>query len=317
MIKFPSIEQYRNVIREVKTNHDYQGKDESEQPIYQHLSPYPVLDFVGTVKLHGTNASVVKYKDRVEFQSRERVLSLQQDNYQFALSMSNKDLGFLFEDIEFNEYIAVFGEWIGQGVQSGVAVSNLSKTFVIFAYKVDDVWVDIQRSDFSQNIYHIENFSTWNLEIDFNSPESVQNRLVELTEQVEKECPVGKHFGFSGVGEGIVWTTSDRRYCFKVKGEKHSSTKVKTLASVDTELIESMNEFVNNVLTESRLKQGIDKLTEMGLEVSQKSTGEYLRWIIGDVVKEEQDTIITNQFDLKKLNPLLSNKARVWFFNNF
>lgn len=317
MIKFPSIEQYRNVIREVKTNHDYQGKDESEQPIYQHLSPYPVLDFVGTVKLHGTNASVVKYKDRVEFQSRERVLSLQQDNYQFALSMSNKDLGFLFEDIVFNEYIAVFGEWIGQGVQSGVAVSNLSKTFVIFAYKVDDVWVDIQRSDFSQNIYHIENFSTWNLEIDFNSPESVQNRLVELTEQVEKECPVGKHFGFSGVGEGIVWTTSDRRYCFKVKGEKHSSTKVKTLASVDTELIESMNEFVNNVLTESRLKQGIDKLTEMGLEVSQKSTGEYLRWIIGDVVKEEQDTIITNQFDLKKLNPLLSNKARVWFFNNF
>ncbi len=317
MIKFPSIEQYRNVIREVKTNHDFQGKDESEQPIYQHISPYPILDFVGTVKLHGTNASVVKYKDRVEFQSRERVLSLQQDNYQFALSMANKDLDFLFEDIVFNEYIAVFGEWIGQGVQSGVAVSNLSKTFVIFAYKVDDVWVDIQRSDFSQNIYHIENFPTWNLEIDFNSPESVQNRLVELTEQVEKECPVGKHFGFSGVGEGIVWTTSDRRYCFKVKGEKHSSTKVKTLASVDTELIESMNEFVDNVLTESRLKQGIEKLKEMGLEVSQKSTGEYLRWIIGDVVKEEQDTIIANQFDLKKLNPLLSNKARVWFFNNF
>lgn len=317
MIKFPSIEQYRNVIREVKTNHDFQGKDELEQPIYQHLSPYPVLDFVGTVKLHGTNASVVKYKDRVEFQSRERVLSLQQDNYQFALSMSNKDLGFLFEDIKYNEYIAVFGEWIGQGVQSGIAVSNLLKTFVILAYKVDDVWMHIQRSDFSQNIYHIKNFPTWNLEIDFNSPESVQNRLVELTEQVEKECPVGKHFGFSGIGEGIVWATPDRRYCFKVKGEKHSSTKVKTLASVDTELIESMNEFVDNVLTESRLKQGIEKLKEMGLEVSQKSTGEYLRWIIGDVVKEEQDTIIKNQFDLKKLNPLLSNKARVWFFNNF
>ena len=86
---------------------------------------------------------------------------------------------------------------------------------------------------------------------------------------------------------------------------------------MDTELVESMNEFVDNVLTESRLRQGIDKLKEMGLEVSQKSTGEYLRWIIGDILKEEQDTIITNQFDPKKLNPLLSNKARVWFFNNF
>lgn len=72
MIKFPSIEQYRNIIREVKTNHDYQGKDESEQPIYQHLSSYPIIKFEGTVKLHGTNASVVKYKDRIEFQSRER-----------------------------------------------------------------------------------------------------------------------------------------------------------------------------------------------------------------------------------------------------
>ena len=317
MIKFPSIEQYRNIIREVKTNHDYQGKDESGQPIYRHLSPYPVLDFVGTVKLHGTNSSVVKYKERVEFQSRERVLSLQQDNYQFMLSMSNKSLDFLFEGIEFNEHIAVFGEWIGQGIQSGVAISNLPKTFVIFAYKIDGVWIDIQRSDFSQNIYHIKNFPTWNLEIDFNSPESIQNRLVELTEQVEKECPVGKHFGFLGTGEGIVWTTPDRRYCFKVKGEKHSATKVKTLAAVDTELVESMNEFVDNVLTESRLRQGIDKLKEMGLEVSQKSTGEYLRWIIGDILKEEQDTIITNQFDPKKLNPLLSNKARVWFFNNF
>lgn len=317
MIKFPSIEQFRNVIREVKTNHDYRGKDESGQPIYQHLSLYPIIEFEGTVKLHGTNSSVVKYKDKIEFQSRERVLSLQSDNYQFMLNMLNKNLDFLFEGIEFNEHVAVFGEWIGQGIQSGVAVSNLPKTFVIFAYMIDGDWINIQKSDASQGIYHINEFPTWNIEIDFNSPESVQNHLVEIIEQVEKECPVGKHFGFSGTGEGVVWTTLDRRYCFKVKGEKHSVTKVKTLAAVDTELIESMNEFVDNVLTESRLKQGIEKLKEMGLEVSQKSTGEYLRWIIGDVVKEEQDTIITNQFDLKKLNPLLSNKARVWFFNNF
>lgn len=317
MIKFPSIEQFRNVIREVKTNHDYQGKDESGQPIYQHLSPYPTIGFEGTVKLHGTNSSVVKYKDRIEFQSRERVLSLQSDNYQFMLNMSNKNLDFLFEGIEFNDHAAVFGEWVGQGIQSGVAVSNLPKSFVIFAYMIDGDWTYITRSDSSQGIYHINEFPTWNIQIDFNSPESIQNQLIEITEQVEKECPVGKHFGFSGTGEGVVWTTLNRRYCFKVKGEKHSVTKVKTLAAVDTELIESMNEFVDNVLTESRLKQGIEKLKEMDLEVSQKSTGEYLRWIIGDIMKEEQDTIITNQFDPKKLNPLLSNKARVWFFNNF
>ena len=54
MKKYPSIDQFRNVIRAVKTNHDYQGKDtETGEPIYQHTSPYPTLTFNGTVKIHG------------------------------------------------------------------------------------------------------------------------------------------------------------------------------------------------------------------------------------------------------------------------
>ena len=38
MKKYPSIEQFRNVIRSVKTNHDYQGKDEKSKAIYQKKS---------------------------------------------------------------------------------------------------------------------------------------------------------------------------------------------------------------------------------------------------------------------------------------
>lgn len=316
MIKFPSIEQFRNVIRDVRTNHDYQGKDEQDSPIYLHSSPYPILDFIGTVKLHGTNAAIVKYKDRIEFQSRERVLSLASDNAGFMLNMAGKELDFLFDKLEFEDHIAVYGEWCGQGIQAGVSISQVPKMFVIFAWKIDGEWTNIQRFDPEQSIYDIAAFPTFHIEIDFNSPESVQNRLIELTEIVEKECPVGKHFGVSGIGEGIVWATLDRRYIFKVKGEKHSSSKVKTLAEVDVELIASLNEFVDYALTESRLQQGLVKLREMGKEVSQKSTGDYLRWIVGDIMKEEEDTIVKNGFDPKKLNPIISNKARQWFFNN-
>jgi len=73
MKKYNSIEQFRNVIRKVKENHDYQGKDESGNAIYSHTSDYPTIKFRGTVKIHGTNAAVVKYKsdERIEFQSRE------------------------------------------------------------------------------------------------------------------------------------------------------------------------------------------------------------------------------------------------------
>ena len=318
MIKFPSIEQFRNVIREVQTNHDYKGKTASGEPIYTHDSPYPKLRFKGTVKLHGTNAALVRYKDgRTEYQSRERVLSITQDNANFMLSMSNKNIDFLFADTEFNEYIAVFGEWCGEGIQKGVGISQLPKMFVVFACNVDGNWVELPGGvDPSQQIYNINQFPNWELEIDFENPMLVQNDLVALTLEVENECPVARSFGISGVGEGIVWSTDDRRYVFKVKGEKHSSSKVKTLANVNVEEIESINAFVDYALTESRLKQGLDKLREMGLEVHQKSTGDFLRWIVGDIMKEEMDTIITNQLDPKKLNPVISKKAKEWFFNN-
>ena len=318
MEKFPSIDQFRNVIRELKINHDYQGKDENGEPLYSHSEPYPTILFEGTVKLHGTNAGIVKYPDKIEFQSRERVLTLAQDNAGFMLSLSSKNLDKLFEGIEFNNYVAIYGEWCGQSIQSGVALSQLPKMFVIFGLKVDDVWVPYFESIPEENIFNIQDFPKFQIEVDFNNPELVQNKLIELTENVEKECPVGKHFGVSGIGEGIVWTSfyKDKVYRFKTKGEKHSSSKVKTLASVNVDELNSINEFVDYSLTDSRLNQGISVLKEQGLPINQSSTGEFLRWIIGDIVKEESDTMISNQIDMKKANPVISKEARLWYFNN-
>lgn len=320
MIKYPSIEQFRNVIRTVRERHDYQGKSETGEPIYQHDSPYPTIKFTGTTKLHGTNAAIVLYKDGpLRFQSRERRLTLTHDNAGFMLAMMGKQLEFLFEGISFNKSITIFGEWCGQGIQKGVAISQLPKMFVIFGCKVDDEWVRFTKSDPNQLIFNINDFPNWEIDIDFNNPELSQNQLIEWTLEVETECPVGKAFGVTGVGEGIVFSAdwNGTRLAFKSKGEKHSASKVKTIAAVDVDQINSINEFVDYVLTESRLNQGMDKLKELGKEVNQKSTGDFLRWIVNDVFKEEQDTIVENQLDPKKLNSALSNKARVWFFQNF
>lgn len=318
MKKFPSIEQFRNVIRDVRTNHDYQGKDESGEPIYRHDSPYPTIRFTGTVKIHGTNAAIVKYADGTyQFQSRERVLSLNDDNAGFMATMQDK-VEPLFNNIQFDDYAAIYGEWCGKSIQKGVAVSELPKMFVVFACKVDDEWVDCSGiKDRDNGIFNVNDFKKWEISIDFNHPELSQNTLIDITEAVERECPVGFAFGVIGVGEGVVWTTPDRRYCFKVKGDKHSVTKVKTLANVNVEAIAAVNEFVEYAVTEARLQQGIEKLRERGLSVDQKSTGEFLRWIVGDIVKEEGDTITANGLDAKKVNSAISNKARVWYLNNF
>lgn len=317
MKPFPSIDQFRQVVREVKSHHDYTGKDEQGNAAYLHSTPYPKILFTGTVKLHGTNAGIVKYKDRIEFQSRERVLTLQQDNSGFMLAMMNKNLDFLFQDIEFDEYIAVYGEWCGQGIQKGVAISNVPRMFVVFAMNIDGEWHTIGRYDNDQGIYNIYQFGKYLLEIDFNEPELSQNKLIEITERVEAQCPAGKFFDIDGVGEGVVWIAryDGKTYRFKVKGEKHSISKVKTLASVDVEMVENIKQFVDNVTTDQRLEQGVNWLRENGKSVDQKSTGDYLRWVVNDVIKEEADTIVQNQLDPKKINGAISNKAKVWFFN--
>lgn len=317
MIKYPSIEQFRNIIRTVKTNHDYKGKDEQGNPIYLHNSPYPVLTFKGTVKLHGTNAGIIKYKDdSITFQSRERELTLQSDNAQFMLNMSDKKLSFLFDDIKFENYIAVYGEWCGGSIQKGVALNQLPKMFVIFGIKVDDEWINIIKYDNSQNIYHIEQFPTYNVEIDFNNPENIQNELIDLTMKVEETCPVCKQLGVIGIGEGIVFTAIEYPDLkFKSKGEKHSISKVKVLNSVNEEELSNINEFVDYAVTDNRLNQGLQFLKENNFEIHQKNTGEFLRWIMNDIHKEENDVLVKNQIDFKKAGSKISTKAREFYFN--
>jgi len=322
MKKFTDINQFRNVIREVKSHHDYFGNDENGDAIYRHTTPYPKYKFRGTVKLHGTSAAIVLNKNgEYSFQSRERILSLDEDNYQFMNTMIGKNHKSLFENIEFDNYCAIYGEWCGGSIQGKIALNQLEKMFVIFAVRIDDVWQDMENYKHlhinEEGIYNILQFPQYEIEIDFNQPELVQNKLIELTEEVEKECPVGKYFGVSGVGEGIVWESvnTEHRYIFKVKGEKHQSSKIKKLVSVDVEEIENMNKFVDYVLTESRLNQGIDKLKEMNKPIDMKSTGDYLRWIYNDVIKEESDVIEENQINVKKLGSALSAKARIFWMD--
>ena len=122
----------------------------------------------------------------------------------------------------------------------------------------------------------------------------------------------------NSIGEGIVWEciTEDSRYIFKVKGEKHRVSKVRTIAPIDVEAIAGMKEFVEYAVTENRLKQGIDKMIEMGIPLEMNKTGDYLRWVYNDVIREEMDTIVKNQIDVKKIGSFISAKARLFWLKH-
>jgi hypothetical protein len=340
LIKFPSIEQFRTIIATVLRQFNFAGLDENGDAIYDTTKPKPTLTFKGTVKLHGTNAAISgNLSDGIWAQSRENIITVEKDNAGFAFFVeSNKELitmliakVFTKNDIDMHENtVTIYGEWCGGNIQKGVGITNLTKSFFIFGVKVTPhttteeelkanpaYWVDYSDLRAPEvNIYNIDDYQTWEMDIDFNMPQLVQNKLSELTIAVEDECPVAKAFGFSGIGEGIVWSTTlnGNVHRFKVKGEKHSSSKVKTLAAVDVEKLENIQGFVEYAVTESRFKQALENVFPNDEPIESKKLGDVIRWVVNDVVKEEMDTMVENKIEPKDVNKYLSSKVRDMFF---
>jgi hypothetical protein len=327
-IPYPSIEQFRNAIHKVTTKTRQTGVDVNGDPVFDHVKLLPVLTYEGTVKLHGTNAAIGNDRDAVDlwFQSRENIITLEKDNAGFVRSFENKNvLGWIHTVVPTAKQVVVFGEWCGGNIQPNVGIAKLSKRFVVFGVLADGVWqgkevVSRVKSE-DIGIYNIYDYDCESIIIDFNRPEIAQNKLSELTIKVEESCPVAKAMGVAGIGEGIVWKCitegwESPDFYFKVKGEKHSASKVKTLAAVDVELVASQREFTEKTVTENRCRQGIDKLREAGKKLDRTSVGDFIKWVVADIEKEESDTAMASGLDIKKANGELTKAARTWFFKN-
>ena len=91
-------------------------------------------------------------------------------------------------------------------------------------------------------------------------------------------------------------------------------SKIRTLAPIDVEAIASMRAFIEAVVTEQRLEQGLDNLVREQLKPFEMSSlGDFIRWIYNDILKEEGDTIVASQIDVKKLGSAVANAARPWY----
>ena len=341
MIKYPSTNQFREVKRNVEFDVRYRGLDENEQPTFEDV-PLPIIPYQGTVKLHGTNAAI-NYTDGINFQSRENVITPQNDNAGFATWASGLPQSFhdTIKEI-YGDNVVVFGEWCGGNVQKGVAITGLPKMFVIFGVQkitedeTKEVWLNLD-SLFNKTsklneygVYLSTQFKTYWVDIDFNNPEPALDKINAWTLEVEKECPVGRalkeKLGRVGegnsIGEGIVWTpciiTKIRsRLTFKTKGSEHSKVVNKKLAAVDPEKVKSIEDFVDKHVNEERLNQAYTWLAQMGHSQNEKSTGHFVKWVVGDVLKEEKDELLHSNLSEKEVNSLMSTKARKWFFAKF
>lgn len=323
LIKFPSIEQYRNVVRNVKHKAQFVGIDDTGELIMNRSAILPRLKFEGTVKLHGTNASVVFSSDgEIWAQSRENIITPEKDNAGFAMfAHANKEIfKQIASGIGNDKDIVIYGEWCGGNIQKGVAICQLQKMFVIFGIAIaneDNQKTYIQREEIelktrdhkTEQIHLIYDFQTWRKEIDFENPALYQNELNEITELVESECLVGKALGAIGIGEGVVWKCitpgwEDSGFWFKVKGEKHAASKVKTLARVDVDKLNNINALAERVANNERLEQMHQQVfdTLNGGETDMKKMGDFIKAVMTDIFKEEVDLISASGFTGKELS---------------
>lgn len=334
--KFPSIKQFRNIVRDVEYNENTKK-----------------IRFERTVKLHGTNASIVynlspthstQPHEKLYAQSRNNVITPDNDNAGFAQWVDENYyalhcvLGdFATEALgnwDNETHLVVYGEWCGKGIQKNVAVNNCEKMFVVFdAYLVYEGEMDNPRtcsvgiSPFEEDpldfvvpeigMYNIYQFGGKEITLDFTDPLALQVQLEKDAEEVGHECPVGLYFGHSGPGEGHVYNAVQRTYKFKVKSEAHKVTKTKVFSLEELEKMATVNAFVETTVLPPRLEQGINYLNEMGLSTSDMSSlGTYIPWVIEDVMKEEGDIAADLGIDTKLLNKAIASKARKYFTDN-
>lgn len=323
MKEFSSIESFRHVVKHVRENSKYHGR------------PLPTLTYTGTVKIHGSNAGVRVTHSDVRPQKRTSVVDIGSDNYGFAAFVHpNKEMfrcmaeSFFGHKLKKLDDVTFFGEWCGAGIQKNVAVANCEKHFVIFngweqrkgytsIESITTPLSELERWN-ANGIYFIDQIPAYEIDIDFSDPESALQKMMDWTIEVETQCPWGTFRGAEGIGEGLVWVLTDdpsnSDMWFKTKGLKHKNEGGETKRiEIDPVKVANKKAFLEAVLPEWRLEQGISQLKQDKLEIVPQSTGAYLKWICKDILKEEADILTANGLCWKDVQGDVTREARQYF----
>ena len=288
------------------------------------FSKHDTINYIGTVKLHGTNLGIseIRSEEPLIVQSRNRVLSLKEDNvksYEWVMARE-KVFRTMFATLraklglEQGRQITIFGEFAGKGIQQGVGISTQQKFFSIFHVFVEkttfispDLHQDLHSNE--DRIYHVHQFGTYKFSIDKSNMDSVQEYIDKVTDEVGKSCPASAFLGTDGVGEGIVWTpvpignyTAD--YWFKSKCEAFKLAATgKKLSAEGMDNIKFAEDFAKEYFTEARALQGIG---EAGKDVRK-----FIKWCCDDIIREEGQNLTEDQ--KKHCTKSISRHAGIWF----
>jgi hypothetical protein len=319
------------------------------------IAPIPL---VGTVKLHGTHADVLISPDNsIVFQSRNTVgLTPAKDNQGFAAALSQNSRVLLtlrdaclarWAQLHPNHVdacsprapVILAGEWIGTKIQKDVAVSLLSRRFVIVSISIDREWqkdedyADIE--DAEHGVYNVLRAGVYRATL---YPDDVQRTVEEtqlLAEQVAAKCPFAGLFGVQGLGEGIVWkmasssesmlevagcnVNANPALWFKTKGGMFKPTFYQPQGKTvqDGEAGEQSRREAETAAKAwcgtLRLEQAWDVLGEKGIKRDAQGLGAFLTWLQQDIIGEEKKGICSASIQESVLKKEIAKIARPWY----
>ena len=220
--------------------------------------------------------------------------------------------------------LVIAGEWIGPGVQKGVAISKLSKrVLVIVGIHINGKWMpDEDFADIEDEvvgIYNISKAGYFRLDLDVQNTAQSTEEIRKLVADVERSCPFGRVMGVEGSGEGIVWKAKERcddpNLWFKTKADSfavsHSEKLPKSATAIENE--KRVENFAKAVVTEMRLEQGWQYMREVGLVREMRNVGAFLKWIVEDVIAEEQGEMERVGVGKLALKPAVVGIAKRWY----
>ncbi|KAJ4364929.1 hypothetical protein N0V95_000576 [Ascochyta clinopodiicola] len=337
---YPKITQHiSTVVKALKELHQNLGSPDRDVTV----KPIPI---VGSVKLHGTHADILVYSDdKIVLQSKNvRNITTTNDNQGFAAAMVDKTSAIL--DVR-NKYLVhwrklnpnthldlqypvlIAGEWIGTNIQKDVAISGLSRRFVIVSVTINNSWIPdthypcIESS--SASIFNITHGGTFHATI---YPDDIARTLSEVEPQAEAvaiSCSFAAYFDVHGEGEGIVWKPASQHLnpipelWFKTKGGRFKPTFASTPKVLPTNQQEKRDagDAVAAIwCTEERLQQGWRFLEEVGMLRDMKGLGRFLKWIQSDILTEEKGYIEDNMLDEGMLRISIAKIAKIWYMRH-
>ena len=335
---FPKITQHVSEV--VKAFKEMEENDPDVQEGYYTSSTIPLI---GHVKLHGTHADIVIHNDnRIVLQSKNvSNITIANDNLGFAAAMADKTEAILNLRDRYVERwtagnwgtapdpqypVVIAGEWIGTGIQKDVAVSQLSRRFVIVSVLINDAWIedkyyqDYEAPDAA--IYNIGRADRFFFELDPLDIPGTLKTAEMFAERVALTCPFALEFRVQGEGEGIVWKPVAQELngkpalWFKTKGGRFKPSftpKPKKLPEGKQEQQEASDAAARAWCTHERLLQGCDYLKEVGMKRDLTSLSDYLKWVQNDIFVEEKGMIEEQKIDKETLRWSITRIARLWY----